>query len=412
MADKKPLYGDQALARVAEFGVGDTIPRDNAATGTLFDSAAGVPVAPGQGFITTDAQSRFEELGARGAGGRRFSYIPYTVDRRMERIGRIHRVGSFWAGVYDGTEVLDTHGTYGYLYPFGAFCAYNERGSPHRDHDRLATLSGPDLVTNAAVGGLSVVKTGPGFATFVRDDSSTWGSDGYQEDKWIFPLGWANAGNNGRFLIFDVDPVNGELVVEDHGDDIVTETAAADHEVRPTTSGASGHNGFASGLLIMQGALDVEERIHFRASGLLENSLAGDGPDCFVEFVLEPNPPLDIVGTNQFAGANRMRMMTGSLGATWTGKKRLVWDCTFQLGHSNLGTEYSYDWRIDIQDVLSVGGSVNVTGGFNFKETAETMLCPRFRVDGPGQEEIYDAAFQATGDLQLEMQKLDAGLIH
>lgn len=409
MADKKPLYGDQALARVAEFGVGDTIPRDNAATGTLFDNAGGVPFIPRQGLISVDTQSVIEELAARGAGGRRVSYIPYTVERRMERIGRIHRVGTFVAGVYDGSEVEDTHGIEGHLYPFGAFAAYNERGAPHRDHDRLAVLGGPDLVTNAAVGGLTATKTGAGTGKFTRVDASTWGSDAYQPGKWIFPLGWSNAGNNGRFLVDTVDAVNGELVVFDYGDDIVTEAAHANHRVRGTTSGASGHNGFASGLLIMQGALDVEEAVHFVATGLIENDL---DPDAFLEMVVEPNPPLDIVGTSQFTGANRMRMSTGPFGATWTGKKRVVWTYRLKMGHSNLGTEYGYNWTIDIEDVLSVGGSKNVTGGFNFKETAETMLCPRFRVDGPGNEDIYDAAFQATGDLQVEFQTLDGGMLH
>ena len=408
MAERRPLVGDSAATVVEEIDDGDVLAPQWLPANVLYTSAANVPSTPTVGLESTNVQSALTEIASRFAGGRRISYVPYTVERRVERVGRIHRVGSWLAGAYDGSEILDTHGTWGHQYPFGTFAAYNERGAPHRDHDRLATLGGQDLVTTVSATTLAAVKTGAGFGRFDMG-VGTWAAEAYQVGKWVFPLGWSNAGNNGRFLVSTVDAVAGQLLVEDPGDKIVTEASAANHEVRGTTSGASGHNGYASGLLILQGALDMEERVHMRASGLLENTI---NADAFVEIVVEPNPPLDIVGTSQFTGANRMRMNTGSLGATWTGKKRIVWDYTLQLGHSNLGTEYSYDWRIDVQDVLSVGGSVNVTGGFNFKETAETTLCPRFRVDRAANLDIYDATFQALSTLKLEFQKLDAGAIH
>lgn len=408
MPVRKGLWADETLKRVTEMGADDEFPPENLPANVLYEDAEHVPFIPKEGIESDQTEAAILEVASRFAGGRRISYVPYTVERRVERVGRIHRVGSWLAGAYDGSEILDTHGTYGHQYPFGTFAAYNERGAPHRDHDRLATLGGPDLVTTVSATTLAAVKTGAGFGRFDMG-VGTWAAEAYQVGKWVFPLGWSNAGNNGRFLVSTVDAVAGQLVVEDPGEKIVTEASAANHEVRGTTSGASGHNGYASGLLILQGALDMEERVHMRASGLLENTV---NADAFVEIVVEPNPPLDIVGTSQFTGANRMRMNTGSLGATWTGKKRIVWDFTLQLGHSNLGTEYSYDWRIDVQDVLSVGGSVNVTGGFNFKETAETTLCPRFRVDRLANLDIYDATFQALSTLKLEFQKFDAGAIH
>lgn len=408
MADKKPLYGDQALARVAEFGDSDTIPRANAASGTLFDTASAVPFEPRFGLQSVDVQRAIEELVARTAGGRRMSWFPYIISRQWDRVARLHRVGKWVAGDSDGTEILNTHGTWGHHWPFGTFGAYDNDGQPHRDHNRLATSSGPDLVTDTSVGGLSSNKHMAGFAKFIRA-AGTWAGTGWQTNRWVYPMGWTAPGTNGRFDVSAVDAIAGELTVRDPADLITTEASAANHEIRGTSSGASGHNSYAhDGLFLLAGTLDIEERIRFHASGYLENDL---DPDAFVEIVLEPNPPLDIPGTDQFAGANRMRMMTGSLGATWTGAKRIVWDCVFHLGHANTGDEYHYSWTIDIEDVLSVRGATRVTGGFNFKET-DAFIIPRFRVDGPGQEDIYDATFQATGDLRLEFQKFDVEPIH
>lgn len=182
-------------------------------------------------------------------------------------------------------------------------------------------------------------------------------------------------------------------------------SAAANHEVRGTTSGTSGHNGFAEGLLLLKDSLDAEERVRFRAGGFVENTA---NTDAFIEFVLEPNPPLDIPGTSQFTGARRMRMLTGEFGAMWTGKKRILWECDFFLGHANTGDEYFFDWRITIQDVLSISGLEHVTSGFNFKET-DAYLCPRFRIDRIANLDIYDATFQAVAGRRLELQKYDAG---
>jgi hypothetical protein len=402
VTDRKPFYADEATKRAIEFATGDTLPKEHAATGTLFDDASHVPFTPRYGLVATQTQAAIEELVARLSGGRRQAYFPYVISRQYDRIPRIHRTGNWVAGEADGAEVLHTHGTWGHLYPFGVFTAYNDHGTPHRDHDRMFSASGPDLVTNTST--LSSDAHTAGFAKFVRTGGD-WVADGYQAGKWVYSLGWAGP-SNGRFDVSAVSTL--ELTVKDPADQIVTEAAAANHEVRGTGGSASGHNGYEDGVLLLAGGLDVEERVRFRAAGTLLNTTTAD---TFIELCLEPNPPLDIPGTSQFTGANRMRMLTGELGATWTGTKRVLWECEFYRGHANTGDEYHYDWSIAIQDVLSVGGHGHVTGGFNFK-SLDAYLCPRFRVDRIANLDTYDATFQDGTQRLLTFQKYDVEPVH
>ncbi|MEK9721877.1 MAG: hypothetical protein VW405_00150, partial [Rhodospirillaceae bacterium] len=163
----------------------------------------------------------------------------------------------------------------------------------------------------------------------------------------------------------------------------------------------SGFNGYEEGLLLVAGALDEGDVIRFSAEGFMENTAHADA---FVEFVLEPNPT---AGTT--AGANRMRMLSGELGATWTGTKAFRWECLFAMGEGKAGDEYSYAWSMYIEDVLDVSGSGHVTSGHAFK-TTDTYLGARFRVDEITNLDTYDTTYQALTTLRLEIQKYDVGL--
>lgn len=415
MTDREPLYYDDVSDKVTRMGTDDKIPSSLLDDEVLLTNAAGVPFTAENGIEATNAQGAIAEVAGRYAGGRRTAYFPYKVRRSWDRIQRVHRVGTWVAGDAGSaalTAVVDTHGTTGHLYPFMTFSAIDSNGNPHRDHDRLSTAGGPTLATNTTNTISTAAHSADKFKFVIVTD--VWGTGGlnFEVGDTVYAYGFANA--NGRWEVDAIESAGKDLVVIDPGNSVSTyDAAASTHEVRGTQGNSSGFNGYAEGLFMLANSLEVEERIRFEASGLMENPASGGGSNAFVEFVLEPNPAdsMDSPGTDQYAGANRMRMLTGDLGATWSGVKSFSWWCELAMGSAPTGDEYQYNWGVDIEDVIDTGGSMRVTGGHSFK-SLDTFLSPRFRVDldQATRLDTYDATNQGQG-LRLEIQKYDAGMV-
>ncbi len=415
MTDRDPLYYDAATDEVRRMEAGDTVAAGRLDARVLLDNAGAVPFTPEDGIESSNVQAAVAEVSGRYAGGRRQAYFPYKVRRSRERIQRVNRVGTWVAGDAGSSahaEVDNTHGSTGHLYPFMTFAAVDANGNPHRDHDRLVTIGGPDLATDAT-NTLSTVAHATDERFVFRMTTGTWTGLNFDAGDTVYAYGWTHA--SGRWEVDSFENSDQDMVVIDVGNAVTTfEASAANREVRGTQSNSSGMNGYAEGLFMLANSLEVEERIRFEASGIMENPAVGGGSDAFVEFVLEPNPQdnFDTPGSSQYSGANRIRMLSGEMGATWTGSKRFLWTCEFYLGSNSTGDEYHADWTIEVEDVLSVSGREHVTGGHDFKRN-ETYLSPRFRVelDQTARLNTYDDPARQGQGLRLEIHKYDAGML-
>lgn len=324
-----------------------------------------------------------------GSGARAFRSPFRARPLSGRRIKTLRRNGTWTAGVAVLDQLLDTHGTLGHLGPFMTFSAIDASGHPHMDHDRLDSVGGPDLVTNVEAQVLTA-----GLARFIFPAAGSWATEGYQAGKQIHAAGFTNAPTNGYFVIDDVSGSN--LDVIDHNDVITAEAAAAEQEIRGTNNQSSGFNGYLEGLYIPADALRVEESFQFYGAGFMANTLE---PDCFVEFCLEPNP---VAGT--YNGANRVRMLTGEVGATWTGTLPFFWDCKVVRGYDD--DEYLVEWRLRILGLLDEFGAEHVEGGHDW--TTEAVWSPRFRVGRISELDTYGWTNQGAG-VSLTMKRYEAG---
>lgn len=317
--------------------------------------------------------------------------VPFRA-RTQSRIQRSRRSGKWKAGISPITELLNTHGTLGHFYPFTTFAAIDSNGHPHMDHDRLDNAGGPDLVTN-----VEAQADVAGFAKFIYPGGGSWSAAGYQVGKQVRSMGFTNAGTNNYFEVSAIGGAgNSELTVIDHIDAITSETASTEQEVRGTGNQSSGFNGYLEGLFIAGSTLWNEESFQFYSSGFMANTL---NADCFAEFCLEPNPVAGV-----YNGANRIRMLTGQVGATWTGSLPFQWWCKVVRGYAD--DEYLVEWHLKLAGLLDERGASHVTGGQD--SNVDAVWSPRFRVSRIAELDLYTATYQNAG-VSLEMQRYEAG---
>jgi len=276
------------------------------------------------------------------------------------------------------------------------------------------TLHGPALTDAAAVS----VSGGH----YVRS-SGSWIIEGFSVGNVVTVSGFVNHGNNGSKTVSAVShttlQVGGGLTTESApGAAVMTSytehlypfmvATCLDYEGFPhdrhqrlesslSSGGLSETLGYAHGEFIAAGEFSRGAKIVFDGCGYAANTV---NTDAFFEFVLEPNPT--VAGAPNYAGSNRMRMLSGELGQTWSGNRPFRY--RVELYHEGAGT-YSYygDFTIIGGDGLAsikreVGG--RVTSGFDWL-TNDAFLQMRWRVDRIANLNTYNATYQGLSTLRL-----------
>ena len=151
----------------------------------------------------------------------------------------------------------------------------------------------------------------------------------------------------------------------------------------------SGLKGYEAGDRIVAGDA-IGRTFEYELVGYAENQL---NADAFFEAVLEPNPT---ASTSSYAGANRMRMLSGELGATWTGNRLCIFRAALHV-YAQQAYAFEGTWRIYSSTGAlflerSAGGLV--TGGFDWLTDATLQL--RWRVDRISKLNTYDATYQGA----------------
>lgn len=116
------------------------------------------------------------------------------------------------------------------------------------------------------------------------------------------------------------------------------ETYPHDLHQRLESSLSSGNNsgikGYAEGDFIAKGEFWRGRKIRYDGSGYMQN---GVNVDAFFEFDLIPNPT---ASTSNYEDANRMRMLSGEIGMTWTGNRGF----DYEIELESKGAA-AYSWR-------------------------------------------------------------------
>lgn len=288
------------------------------------------------------------------------------------------------------------------------------------------TLHGPAWVGGVEADGVTgaTVSVASGVYTRAAGGSITWLIEGFSPGNVLTIAGFANAGNNGTKTVATVSHT--QMTVTDTTG-MVNETGAIptitsytehlypfmvatcldyegfphDRHQRLESSLASGSAsetlGYAAGDFIAAGEFSRGAKLVYEGVGYCANTV---NVDAFFEFVLEPNPT--VAGAPVFAGSNRMRMLSGELGQTWSGNRPFKYRIEL---YAEGPTSYSYfgDFTIIGGDGLAAirrecGGLV--TGGFNW-QTTDANLQLRWRVDRIANLNAYDATYQGLSTLRL-----------
>lgn len=169
-----------------------------------------------------------------------------------------------------------------------------------------------------------------------------------------------------------------------------------DRHQRLESNLSSGSNsrvrGYEAGDFVAKGDALLLRRIVYEQSAMVKNV---GWSDAFVEHALEPNPQVTVAGT-RFTGANRMRMLSGELGLTWSGERLLRTRIELVVDGAQ-SYSWSARWRL-----FGSGGAVvweRETGGsgtsFNWAST-DAVLQLRWRVDRIAKVDTYDDANQGA----------------
>jgi hypothetical protein len=150
--------------------------------------------------------------------------------------------------------------------------------------------------------------------------------------------------------------------------------------------------GYEAGDFIAAGDALRLRRIVYEQSALMQNV---GWPDAFVEHVLEPNPQVTVAST-RYTGANRMRLLSGEIGLTWSGTRLLRTRVELVVDGA---TSYSWSahWRLFGSNGALVWEKVasGVGSSFNWALT-DAALQLRWRVDRIAKLDAYDDTYQGS----------------
>jgi hypothetical protein len=437
--DSNNVAGVVGLTMTGNLAVSGTVDgRDVAADGTALDSHIGAggavhanAIAAGAaGFMTGTDKTKLDGI-ASGAEVNTASNL--TATDANGGVGVFASKSSSdlrFRPIVGGRQVIPTQSGNDVVLAFDRSRYQPRDASPDRFKPRRArglwiagaaaaapTLHGPNLVTPA-----SVSVSGGDYVL----SSSSWIIQGFSVGNVITSSGWVNGANNGTKTVSAVTHTN--LSVSGGG--LVNEATPASASINSYTEhlypfmvatcldgegfphdrhqrlgpGLSSGNlsetiGYAHGEFIAAGEFSRGAKFVFDGTGYMENDV---NADAFFEFVLEPNPT--VRGVPNYAGTNRMRMLSGELGQTWTGQRPFKY--RIELCHEG-PRAYSY-W---LEAVLAGGDGLaskrieyggTVTGGFNFALT-DAFLQLRWRVDRIANLNTYDATYQGL-DLKLAVK--------
>jgi len=186
------------------------------------------------------------------------------------------------------------------------------------------------------------------------------------------------------------------------------ETYPHDRHQRMESNLSSGNNsmlrGYEAGDFIAAGDALALRRIVYEQSGFIQNA---GWTDAFIEHVLEPNPNVKGALAARYTGSNRMRMLSGELGLTWSGARK--WTCRVEL---IVESATSYYWNAHHRIYGSDGSLVweKECGGsgtsFNWATTDATLQL-RWRVDRIANLDTYADTYQGSTNQGANTLRLD-----
>jgi hypothetical protein len=410
--DSNAVSGVASLAVTGNITVGGTVDgRDVATDGTKLDGvAAGAEV---------NAASNLTATAAHGGSGVYASKSGSTLQLRP---------------IVSGRQVQTSISTNDVVVAYDA-----PRYQPKREHfDRFqprrargpwiagANASAPSLHGPALTNAAAVSVSG---GHYVRS-SGSWIIDGFSVGNVLTVSGFATGGpggpNNGTKTVTAVShttlEVGGGLTTES-APGVAVMTSYTEHlypwmvatcldyegyphdrhqrlEASLSSGGLSETLGYAHGEFVAAGEFRNGAKIIFDGCGYAANTV---NADAFFEFVLEPNPT--VAGAPVYTGANRMRMLTGELGQTWTGNRAF----RYRIELYNLGPD-SYEYWGEFLVASGAGqtgirreAGGRVTGGHNWMAN-DTNLQMRWRVDRIANLDTYDATYQGLTTLRLAIE--------
>lgn len=386
-------------------GIGTVDGRDVAADGTKLDGiASGAEVNTASNLAATASHGGVGVYASKSASDLRLRPIVQSRQVIVSNVGNDVRVAFDQSRYRPARDAADRFKGYR---SSGLWVAGSASAAP--------SVHGPNFL---GTGSLMSVASG----VYTRT-SGSFVEEGFSVGNVCTVSGFVNGANNGSKTLSAVS----HLTMAASGGGLTDETAVAvsfssytehlypfmvatcldyegyphDRHQRLESNLASGNVsetlGYAAGDFVAKGEFSRGAKIIYDGCGYAANTI---NADAFFEFVLEPNPT--VAGAPVYAGSNRMRMMSGELGQTWTGSRpfhyRIELFCEGANAYSCFG-EFTIVGGNGLASIKRECGG-RVTSGFNW-QTTDAVLQNRWRVDRIANLDTYDDTYQGLSTLAL-----------